>query len=579
MSTMAALSSIAAAIVGLMATVSKGQATQAVGSNNSSAPMVDLGYVKYQGYTNATAGINYFRGIQYAAAPTGALRWQKPRPIEASNNFHSGTVYNATQIAPACYQSQPYSVYVDPTLPSAFIHTPQGQSENCLILDVLVPDHPVSSSLPVMVQIHGGGYTQGNAQSYPGDAMVNASNGNMIYVSMQYRLGMLGFLAGGEVMQNGVANAGLLDQRAALDWIQRNIRAFGGDPSQVTIWGGSAGGGSVTYQLIAGGAYDEPPYSAAIAEYPWFVPIRWTAVDGQEITDIFRWQPFLNSSQQDKQFDTTLQLANCSSITCLRSLSSSTISTLSQKVENASYPTGGDGFGVYYWGPVVDYKFIKELPSIAFSLGHFYDVPLMVDHDAYEGVIFSNMSLMTQAAETTDAEYLFPFAGPAFFSRLYELYPMSDYNSTFFQRQTWFGDFIINCPTYQMATNAVDRNTNSSAVFKLTFAAGSEEHGATTPFLASNITGWPGANNHTLAEIMSSYWISFATTHDPNLLRVNSAPYWPSYISDGAGSAAVGESVGFDTLAVTYTTIGPKSDPDADAKCEFFGYQQFKVQN
>jgi carboxylesterase type B len=75
-----------------------------------------------------------------------------------------------------------------------------------------------------MVQIHGGGYTEGDAQSYPGDAMVNASNGNMIYVSIQYRLGIFGFLSGSEIAGNGVLNAGLLDQRAALDWVSRNIR-------------------------------------------------------------------------------------------------------------------------------------------------------------------------------------------------------------------------------------------------------------------------------------------------------------------------------------------------------------------
>lgn len=178
-----------------------------------------------------------------------------------------------------------------------------------------------------------------------------------------------------------------------------------------------------------------------------------------------------------------------------------------------------------------------------------------------------------------DAEDLFPFAGPAFFSRLYNLYPASNYNSTFFQRQTWFGDFIISCPTYFMATNAVDRNTNSSAVFKLTFAAGTELHGSTTPFLASNATGFPTANNHTLAEIMSSYWISFAVAHDPNVLRISSAPYWPSYVSMGNGTVANGESVGFDTLAVTYTTIGPAQDPDASAKCDFFGSHGYQVMN
>lgn len=95
-------------------------------------------------------------------------------------------------------------------------------------------------------------------------------------------------------------------------------------------------------------------------------------------------------------------------------------------------------------------------------------------------------------------------------------------------------------------------------------------------FLASNITGWPGANNQTLAKIMSSYWISFAVTQDPNELRVSNAPYWPSYVSAGNGTAANGESVGFDTLAVTYTTVGPASDPDASAKCDFFGMSRIQ---
>lgn len=303
-----------------------------------------------------------------------------------------------------------------------------------------------------------------------------------------------------------------------------------------------------------------PPFSGAIAEYPW-------------------WQPLLNQSEQEFQYYNALQISGCSSVTCLRGLSASSLENLNQAVQNASYPGPGVGYGVYDFGPVVDGQFIKELPGVAFQLGHFYDVPLMVDHDAYEGDIFSNKSQTTQVEETTDAEDLFPFAGPAFFSRLYQLYPRSAYNSTFFQRQTWFGDFIISCPTYYMAFNAVDRNTNRSAVFKLTFAAGSELHGATSPFLASNETGFPGANNHTLAEIMSSYWISFAVTGDPNPLRNSNATYWPSYTANGTGNAANGESVGFETLAVTYTTVEPAPDPDARVQCEFFGAHGYVVMN
>ena len=146
-------------------------------TSNATGPIVDLSYVRYVGYTNATAGIHYFRGIPFAQPPIGDLRWRSPRPIEAKNNF-TGQTINASKIAPACYQSQPKSVY-DPSS-TAFSVTPQGQSEDCLVLDVLLPTNPISSSIPVMVQLHGGGYTQGNAESYPGDALVNSSNGQMV---------------------------------------------------------------------------------------------------------------------------------------------------------------------------------------------------------------------------------------------------------------------------------------------------------------------------------------------------------------------------------------------------------------
>jgi carboxylesterase type B len=116
-----------------------------------------------------------------------------------------------------------------------------------------VPEKPQSTALPVLVNIHGGGYTQGSAYGNAWQAMVNASGGSMIYVAAQYRLGAYGFLSSSEVRENGQANAGLLDQRSSLDWVQRNIRAFGGDPSKVTIIGGSAGGGSGESLLLTSG--------------------------------------------------------------------------------------------------------------------------------------------------------------------------------------------------------------------------------------------------------------------------------------------------------------------------------------
>ncbi|EKG12270.1 Carboxylesterase type B [Macrophomina phaseolina MS6] len=529
-------------------------------------PSANLGYVTYTGYTKETAQINYFYGIPYAQPPLGDLRWRAPRPIEVSNSF-TGRTINASTPAPICYQSAPISLAEagEETFQDSFgpeyYRQDLAQSEDCLVINVKAPQHPDSDSLPVVVMLHGGGYTLGSPEMIsPGDAIVHKANGSIIYVEVQYRLGFFGFLAGAEVSEQGDLNVGLLDQRAALDWVQRHIKAFGGDPSRVTIWGGSAGGGSVTFQLTAGGAFDQPPFSAAIPEYPW-------------------WTPMLRKSVQERQFRTALQVGNCTDLSCLRNLESSDLQFINQQVENRSYPGPQNGFGTFYWGPVVDGKFIRQLPGTEFKQGNFHKVPILLDRAAYEGYGFSNQSVTTLTEETMDAKDIFPSAGQAFFSRLYQLYPQGAYNSTFFQRQTWFGDFIINCPTKYMADAFTDHGHNTSAVFKLIFAAGEQTHGSTTPFLTSKTIGFPGANNATLADIMSAYWISFAVTHDPNPLRDARAPFWPSYSSGGNGSAAEGESVGFSVLQVNYNEIVVQGDPDNSAACSFFDAQDQVVQN
>jgi carboxylesterase type B len=196
-----------------------------------SSPVVDLGYVKYQGFQNATIGINYFRGLRFAQPPTGDLRWRAPIPID-EGGYYNGETLSATQYGPACYQGVPAWA---PGSPDEY--APYGQSEDCLLLDILVPMNPISTMLPVVVQFPGGGYVHGGSTTFPGDAMVNRSSGSLIYVQTQYRLGAFGFLGGKAVAENGVLNAGLLDQRAALEWVQKYIDKVGGDPSKVTIMG------------------------------------------------------------------------------------------------------------------------------------------------------------------------------------------------------------------------------------------------------------------------------------------------------------------------------------------------------
>jgi carboxylesterase type B len=261
--------------------------------------------------------------------------------IENHGDLKPTRVIDATQRGPTCVQGIPFWRQTS---------SPSG-SEDCLLLDVLVPKTPTSDYVPVLVQIHGGGYDQGNSQSNPGYLLVNQSMSNMIYVSIQYRLAAFGFLSSTEIRENGAANVGLLDQRAALGWVQRNIRAFGGDPSAVTIIGrkslpifetvanaitfrsvgGSAGGGSVMDQLILYGGVSNPPFRAAISEYPW-------------------WQSYKNNTILEAQYRQMLTATNCDNLACLRGQSTQTLIDAMQASLISYGWESYYGWGDFYYG-------------------------------------------------------------------------------------------------------------------------------------------------------------------------------------------------------------------------------------
>ncbi len=175
-------------------------------------------------------GIERFLGIPYAAAPTGDLRWQAPRPVDGWNN-----VRDASEFGPICAQSRPPDQAGPP------------MSEDCLTLNVWAPAD-AADPLPVMVWIHGGGHQFGSGRDPAFDGTEFAKDG-IVLVTINYRLGALGFMAHPELTAEAPygssGNYGILDQIAALRWIQQNIAAFGGDPGNVTIFGESAGAGAV----------------------------------------------------------------------------------------------------------------------------------------------------------------------------------------------------------------------------------------------------------------------------------------------------------------------------------------------
>lgn len=186
--------------------------------------------------------IAVFKGIPYAAAPVGPLRWQPPRAVAAWSG-----VRDATKFGPSCYQPE-----ARPAANAIYYEKLPPMSEDCLSLNVWSPAH--ATKAPVFVWIHGGALIGGGSASAIYDGGRMAKNG-VVVVSLNYRLGPLGFLAHPELSAEspeGISgNYGFLDQVEALRWIKRNIAAFGGDPDNVTIAGESAGGLSVMYLMTA----------------------------------------------------------------------------------------------------------------------------------------------------------------------------------------------------------------------------------------------------------------------------------------------------------------------------------------
>jgi para-nitrobenzyl esterase len=202
---------------------------------NVSAQGDDISIVKTTGGIVrgvATDGLLIFKGIPYAASPIGERRWRPPEPVEPWSG-----VSDATEFGPACPQT-PDELELSAGTPL---------NEDCLTLNIWTPAAH-DAARPVLVWIHGGGFSWGTARNDLYDGAQFARRGDLVVVSIQYRLGAFGWLNLKEVGGDAYAtsgNLGLLDQIAALEWVQANITAFGGDPNNVTVAGESAGGISI----------------------------------------------------------------------------------------------------------------------------------------------------------------------------------------------------------------------------------------------------------------------------------------------------------------------------------------------
>ncbi|TIA58074.1 carboxylesterase type B [Aureobasidium pullulans] len=336
---------------------------------SKNALQVDLGYGIYQGSSNIPAGINIWKGIRFAAPPTGARRWQRP----VSPSINRSSIIQADEYGSICPQVGYAGVEEAGVNPNG--------TEDCLFLNVQSPAN--ATKLPVMVYIHGGGYGTGNGQQDFTDLMEHTGN-SFVVVGIQYRFGPFGYLASDEVVKRGVANAGLLDQYFALQWVQTYIGQFGGDPSAVTISGESAGAGAVLLQDIAyGGSMGDSLFRSTIAASP-FLPRQYVYNDQAPTESYYSLASqagcplgaFGNGSET--LFD------------CLVSKDTATVRDAAIAVTN----TGT--YGTWAFLPVTDGVFLQNAPSEQLLEKRVNGRNVLVGNNANEGPLFTPQNITSE---------------------------------------------------------------------------------------------------------------------------------------------------------------------------------------
>ncbi|KAM3919008.1 cholinesterase-like [Leptodactylus fuscus] len=277
--------------------------------------------------------VTAYLGIPYAEAPTGERRFQKPEPRAPWDG-----VYKATTYGKSCYQSKENFYCEIPAMEKWIVKN--EMSEDCLNLNVWVPQ-TISKPAHVMVFIHGGSFISGSSASDRHDGSVLAASEDVIVVSMNYRLGAFGFL-GFPGNTKAPGNAGLFDQRLALQWVYKNIAAFGGNPENITLFGLSAGAVSVGYHVISPGSHSY--FNRAIL---------------QSGAPTANWA--FNSHETSRRFSTQLaKLLNCptenedTSIACLQNVDAKDI--VDKQFLNVS------GYALTIFVPILDNDFITVVP-------------------------------------------------------------------------------------------------------------------------------------------------------------------------------------------------------------------------
>jgi para-nitrobenzyl esterase len=293
------------------------------------------------------SGVRNFRGIPFAQPPTGDLRWREPQPLE---NWKG--VKKAIDFGPRCMQAR---IFDD------MIFRSNGVSEDCLYLNVWTPAKSNRERLPVLVYFYGGGFVSGDGSEprYDGESM--ATKG-IVVVTVNYRLGVFGFMAHPELTKESAhhasGNYGFLDQNAALQWVQRNIMNFGGDPKRVTTAGESAGSMSVSAHLAS-------PLSKNL--------IAGAIGESGAMTGALSAAPRAKAEEQGSKFAASF---NTQSMAALRAIPA-------QEILDAASKGGWASVGRF--PPTIDGYFLTEAPATIYANGKQARVPLLAGWNSQEG--------------------------------------------------------------------------------------------------------------------------------------------------------------------------------------------------
>ncbi|KAF4551778.1 Carboxylesterase-like protein 22 [Elsinoe fawcettii] len=370
-------------------------------------------------------GIDSFRGIPFAEPPLGPLRL-KP-PVSYNRQYPGGT-FQATQMGASCPQFalQTNTSSLPNDVLALLVNSPLFQrilnaQEDCLNINVQRPAGVAADAkLPVVFWIFGGGFEAGSAGMYDAtkflqEGINGLARGNpVIYVSVNYRVGGFGFLAGRELQADGSTNLGLRDQRLGLQWVAENIAAFGGDPDKVTIWGESAGAISAFDQTIINGGDStyrgKPLFRGAILNSGSIVPA----------------EP-VDTGKAQVVFDTVASNAGCGGtadkLACLRALPFQQFLNAATSVPNIFSYRSLDL--AYLPRPDPANNFFSQSPDIAVSQGKFAKVPVICGDQEDEGTLFSlTTSNISNTAElTTYLQSYFPVRGRDLVPGLVATYP------------------------------------------------------------------------------------------------------------------------------------------------------------